>query len=158
MYIHFNAMRSMGKKAVSLILMLTLGLTNAWGETETKTEGFEIASTGSYGRTVYKNTYQSDCEIGWKIFYGNVSTTKAITDSKSCLMQYYKASSTNRGYAQTTTPLKGLTNVAFKALVTDVNIQMYVWYSTDTIKWYTLATGEEFFLNLLHRQLIISSK
>ena len=146
MYIHFNAMRSMGKKAVSLILMLTLGLTNAWGETETKTEGFEIASTGSYGRTVYKNTYQSDCEIGWKIFYGNVSTTKAITDSKSCLMQYYKASSTNRGYAQTTTPLKGLTNVAFKALVTDVNIQMYVWYSTDTIKWYTLATGEEFFL------------
>lgn len=144
MYIHFNAMRSMGKKAVSLILMLTLGLTNAWGETETKTEGFETASTGSYGRTVYKNTYQSDCEIGWKIFYGNVSTTKAITDSKSCLVQYYKAGSTNRGYAQTTTPLKGLTNVAFNALVTDVNIRMNVWYSTDTIKWHLLATGEAF--------------
>ncbi len=145
MYIHFNAMRSMGKKAVSLIMMLTLGLTNAWSETETKTEGFETASTGSYGRTVYKNTYQSDCEIGWKIFYGNVSTTKAITDSKSCLVQYYyKAGSTNRGYTQTTTPLKGLTNVAFNALVTDVNIRMNVWYSTDTIKWHLLATGVEF--------------
>jgi len=145
MYIHFNAMRSMGRKAVSLILMLTLGLTNAWSETETKTEGFETASTGSYGRTVYKNTYQSDCEIGWKIFYGNVSTTKAITDSKSCLVQYYyKAGSTNRGYTQTTTPLKGLTNVAFNALVTDVNIRMNVWYSTDTIKWHLLATGVEF--------------
>ncbi len=145
MYIHFNAMRSMGKKAVSLIMMLTLGLTNAWGETETKTEGFETASTGSYyGSTRIISTNQSDCGIGWKVFYGNVSTTKAITDSKSCLMQYYKASSTNRGYAQTTTPLKGLTNVAFNALVTDVNIRMNVWYSTDTIKWHLLATGVEF--------------
>ena len=147
MYIHFNAMRSMGKKAVSLIMMLTLGLTNAWGETETKTEGFQTASTGSYyGSTRIISTNQSDCGIGWKVFYGNVSTTKAITDSKSCLVQYYKASSTNRGYAQTTTPLKGLTNVAFKALVTDVNIRMNVWYSTDTIQWNTLATGVEFLL------------
>ena len=145
MYIHFNAMRSMGKKAVSLIMMLTLGLTNAWGETETKTERFETASTGSYyGSTRIISTNQSDCGIGWKVFYGNVSTTKAITDSKSCLVQYYKAGSTNRGYAQTTTPLKGLTNVAFNALVTDVNIRMNVWYSTDTIKWHLLATGVEF--------------
>ena len=146
MYIHFNAMRSMGKKAVSLIMMLTLGLTNAWGETETKTEGFETASTGSYNRTVYKNTNQSDCEIGWKIFYGNVSTTNAITDSKSCLVQYYKASSTNKGYAQTTTPIKGLTNVSFKAKITDINIQMSVSYSTDTIRWHVIPTDETFLL------------
>ena len=143
MYIHFNAMRSMGKKAVSLIMMLTLGLTNAWGETETKTEGFQTASTGSYNISTIRNlnTTESDCNIGWEIYYGNIISNASAINGKSCLIRWYKNEASKFGHARTTTPIKGLTNITFKAKNTANIISMYVSYSTDGTKWTTWSNG-----------------
>lgn len=133
MYIHFNAMRSMGKKAVSLIMMLTLGLTNAWGETETKTERFETASTGSYDAKSISSD-KSDCGIEWKLDKCHITSTNAI-NGKSCLIRWYKDDDNTFGYAKTTIPIKGLTNITFKAKNTSSIIYMNVSYSTNGKIW-----------------------
>ena len=125
-----------------LIPLLTLFNVNAWGGTATKTEGFQTATTNTtYNSTRTLTTAQSDCGIAWSIYYGNVSGTSAITGSKSCLMRYYSSSSSNLGYAKTTTAIKGLTNVTFNAKVTKTDVKMGVWYSTDGSSWTAIATG-----------------
>ena len=129
-------------KAISLILVLLLCVANAWGETETKTEGFETATRSfSYSNTDPRTltTSESDCGIGWSIFYGNVSITTPITGSHSCLMQYTSA---NSGYAETTTPIKGLTNISFNAKVTNANIRMSVEYYKGGPYWTTLVASQ----------------
>lgn len=139
----------MSKRTVLLILMFMVGAMQAWGETETKTEGFETANTNStYNATRTISSDKSDCGIEWEIFYGAVTTTKSkvITGSKSCLMRWFLSTSSTLGYARTVTPIKGLTNVSFNAKVTDTNIRMTVWYSTNGTKWLSLATGVEFLI------------
>ena len=139
MYIYFNAMRSMGKKAVSLIMMLTLGLTNAWSETETKTEGFETASTGSYDAKSISSD-KSDCGIEWMLDKCHITSTNAI-NGKSCIIRWSSTQPNDIGYARTTTPIKGLTNITFKAKNTSSIIYMYVYYSTDGTKWTMWSNG-----------------
>ena len=139
MYIHFNAMRSMGKKAVSLIMMLTLGLTNAWGETETKTERFETASTGSYDAKSISSD-KSDCGIEWMLDKCHITSTNAI-NGKSCIIRWSSTQSNDIGYARTTTPIKGLTNITFKAKNTSSIIYMNVSYSTNGTIWTTWSDG-----------------
>lgn len=111
---------------------------------DTKTEGFETkdAST-TYNSTVTVSSAESDCGIGWTIFYGTVSTNDKISGSKSAQMRYY-SSSDNRGYVQSTTAIDGLSHVAFKARVSSTNIKMTVSYSADASSWTALATNVTF--------------
>ena len=126
------------------LLMAVLSIGQVWATEETKTEGFETktAST-SYNSTVTVTTAESDCGIGWTIYYGTVSTNDKISGSNSAQMRYY-SSSDSRGYVQSTTPVDGLSNVAFKARVSSTNIQMTVSYSADASTWTALATNETF--------------
>ena len=135
--------------AVMLLTMISQP-TRLWGQTRgtsQKTEGFENATTSTtYNSTktinATGNSNYSDCGIGWSIYYGNaISTSAVINDDQSCLMRYYSSSPSNLGYANTTTGIKGLTNVTFNAKVTNTGNKMGVWYSTDQSNWTALATN-----------------
>ena len=125
------------------VMLLTMVATTSemWGQTrETKTEGFETATAATiYNSTATVATNQSDCGIGWSIYYGNVSTTQAITGDNSCLIRYYTTDEV-LGYAKTTTGIQGLSNITFNAKVTNTGNKMGVWYSTDGDNWTALAT------------------
>ena len=124
------------------LLMAVLSIGQMWADT--KTEGFETkAASTTYNSTVTVSSDESDCGIGWTIFYGTVSTNDKISGSKSAQMRYY-SSSDNRGYVQSTTPIDGLSHVAFKARVSSTNIKMTVSYSTDASTWTALATNVTF--------------
>ena len=106
----------------------------------TKTEGFESATTSStYNQTVTVNANESDCGIGWTIYYGTVSTQGPI-NGQSAQMRWYKSAPTNYPYIQSTTAINNLTNVAFKARVGHVDVKMNVHYSSDGNNWTALAT------------------
>ena len=110
----------------------------------TKTEGFESATTSStYNQTVTVNANESDCGIGWTIYYGTVSTQGPI-NGQSAQMRWYKSASTNYPYIQSTTAIDNLTNVAFKARVGHTDVKMNVHYSTNGTTWTALATDEVF--------------
>ena len=110
----------------------------------TKTEGFESATPSStYNQTVTISANQSDCGIGWTIYYGTVSTQGPI-DGQSAQMRWYKSASSNYPYIQSTTAIGNLTNVAFKARVGHTDVKMNVYYSTNGTTWTDLATDEVF--------------
>lgn len=122
--------------------MALLSIGNLWADT--KTEGFETKATSTtYNGTVTVSSAESDCGIGWTIYYGTVSTNDKISGSKSAQMRYYSTSD-NRGYVQSTTAIDGLSHVAFKARVSSTDIQMTVSYSADASSWTALATNETF--------------
>ena len=131
-------------KLFSLLMLLFVGVTSMWADDPTKTEGFETkgAST-NYQGTVTISEAESDCGIGWTIYYGTVSTNDKISGSQSAQMRYYSNKS-DRGYVQSTTPVEGLSNVAFKARVSSTDIKMTVSYSTDGSAWTALATNVTF--------------
>lgn len=143
MYSPLSKMILNSKRTVLLILMFMVGAMQAWGETETKTEGFETASTGSYSGTNTISSDESDCGIEWEIFYGAVTATKSkvITGPKSCLMRWFLSTPSTLGYARITTPIKGLTNITFNAKVTATSVRMNVWYSTNGTVWHTFSNG-----------------
>lgn len=127
----------MRNKTGLMLLMLMAGVMQAWGETETKTEGFQTATTGSYNYSDSITSDKSDCGIAWKLSYGKVTTTNAI-NGKSCSLAWIKTGD-KYGYVQTTTPIKGLTNVTFNAKVTNKDIlKMNVFYSANGSGWKTL--------------------
>lgn len=135
--LNFTRLRSL----VLLAVIAFLGAGQAWGDT--KTEGFETASAGTtYNSTQTYAATASDCGIGWTMYYGSVSTTQAITGSKSCLIRYYTSPGV-LGYAKTTTGIKGLTNITFNAKVTNTGNKMGVWYSTDGENWTELDSDVE---------------
>ena len=115
-----------------------------WGANLTKTEGFETkAVSTTYNSTVTVSEEESDCGIGWTIYYGTVSTNDKISGSNSAQMRYYN-SSDNRGYVQSTTAVEGLSNVAFKARVSSLDMKLTVSYSADGSAWTALATNVAF--------------
>ena len=120
---------------VLLTLVLLCGVGNAWGET--KKEGFEKASTSTnYQGTVTVESTKSDCGIGWKIYYGTVSTSSKISGNNSAALRLY--TSDNYGYIMTTTPIEGLTKVSFnvKAAETkNAKILYDVFCSADKETW-----------------------
>lgn len=112
-----------------------------WAESSTKTEGFENATAGTnYQQTVTISEDQSDCGIGWTIYYGTPSTNDKISGTKSAQMRYYNTSD-ERGYIQSTTAVEGLSNVAFKARVSSLDMKLTVSYSADGSAWTALATN-----------------
>ena len=119
-----------------LLLGLLLSVGNAWGETKTKTEGFETqAATTTYNGTVTITTGKSDCGIGWKIYYGTVSTNDKISGSKSAQMRWYASSTSNYPYAETTTAVEGLSKVELKARTSSTDVKMDISYSEDGTNW-----------------------
>ena len=127
--------------ALLAFLAIPMGM---WGQS-TKTEGFESASTSTtYNSTFTVNESQSDCGIGWSIYYGTVSTNGALQGSKSAQMRWYKSASSNYPYLKSTTAIDNLTNVAFKAKVGNTAVKMDVSYSTDGTNWTSLATAVTF--------------
>ena len=125
-------------KALLLIGLLVSAVSGAWAQESTLTEGFENATTStSYQGTVTVTEKQSDCGIGWEIFYGTVSTSSKITGNNSAAMRLY-AGNDNYGYLKTTTPIEGLTNVAFKIKAANSNsasIKVIFSYSSDGTTW-----------------------
>ena len=127
--------------ALLAFLAIPMGM---WGQS-TKTEGFESATASTtYNSTVTVNANQSDCGIGWSIYYGTVSTQAPIAGSKSAQMRWYKSASSNYPYMKSTTPIENLTNVAFKARVGNTDVKMDVSYSSDGTTWTSLATAVTF--------------
>lgn len=112
-----------------------------WADSSTKTEGFEKATVGTnYQSTVTISEDQSDCGIGWTVYYGTPSTNDKIAGSNSAQMRYYN-NKNDRGYLQSTTAVEGLSNVAFKARVSNLGMKLTVSYSADGSAWTALATN-----------------
>ena len=129
----------------ALALLVFLAIPMGMKGQSTKTEGFESATTSTtYNSTVTVNANQSDCGIGWSIYYGTVSTNGALVGSKSAQMRWYKSASSNYPYLKSTTAIDNLTNVAFKAKVGNTAVKMDVSYSTDGNSWTALATAVTF--------------
>ena len=131
------------RKILSFLMAVAFlfgGVTSMWAESSTKTEGFEKATAGTnYQSTVTVSEAESDCEIGWSIYYGTVSTNDKISGSNSVQMRYYN-NKDERGYVQNTTAIEGLSNVAFKARVSSLDMKLTVSYSADGSAWTALAT------------------
>ena len=127
-----------------LLLMLLTGVGGVKAQ-EILTEGFEKKEAGSnYQSTVTVKSDESDCGIGWEIYYGTVSTSSKITGSNSAALRLYTTSN-NYGYLKSTTPVEGLSKVDFKAKAATSNgakIKINVSYSTDGNSWISLETDK----------------
>lgn len=126
----------------ALVALILCAGGTAWGESFTKTEGFESKAAGTnYQSTVTVSEDESDCGIGWEIYYGTVSTSSKISDSKSAALRLYTTN--NYGYLKTTTPIDGLQSVAFQVKASTSNgaqININVDYSTDGSTWNTIES------------------
>ena len=101
-----------------------------------KTEGFETKATSTtYNSTVTISESESDCGIGWSIYYGTVATNDKIAGNNSGQMRWYSNATSNLPYAKTTTAISGLQSVNFKARVSSTDVKMSLWYSTDGENW-----------------------
>ena len=129
----------MRNKTGLMLLMLMAGVMQAWGETETKTEGFQTATTSNYYPLDSITSDKSDCGIAWKLSYSKVISNSNSITGKSCLIRLQKNNTSAIGYIQTTTPIKGLTNFTFNAKKTAGYIRMNIWYSTNGVDWTNIA-------------------
>ena len=141
----FNQLTAMPKRlAMVLTVLFTLGVGNMLGET--KTEGFEKATSGTnYQGTVNLQTSDSDCGISWQIYYGCVSTSSKISGNNSAALRLYTSS--NYGYLKTTMPIDGLSKVTFNAKASTSNsakIKVNISYSKDGKAWEIIASDEEY--------------
>ena len=162
-----NLLNSLRLQLCMLVALFSTAFAGqAWGETKTKTEGFETKATSStYNSTVNISEEESDCGIGWTIYYGTVSTSNKITGNNSAAIRYYSSSPNNRGYLQTTTAIEGLSKVSFNikaqtsngaSISVDVqtsidgsnwtNIQSAVSVPSSVKKWeYNITNGGKYF-------------
>lgn len=105
-------------------------------------EGFETQEAGStYNTTKTYTANESDCGIGWTMYYGTVSTNDKIAGNNSAQMRYYSSTTNNRPYIQTTTPIEDLSSISFKARVSSTDLIFYVSGSADGTNWTDIATG-----------------
>ncbi len=110
---------------------------------KTKTEDFEKQTAGTtYNSTQTYTAANSNAGIAWKIYYGTVSTNAVITGSKSAQMRWYDNTASNLPYIQTTSIVKGLKSISFKALTSDNKYKYSVSYSTDNSTWTNVATSQ----------------
>ena len=127
--------------ALALLVFLTPPAWVMGQEKGTKKEGFETKTTSiSYNGTVVINENESDCGIGWTIYYGTVSTNSIISGNNSAQMRWYSNASYNYPYIKSTTAVEDLTIVSFKAKVGNTAVKMDVCYSTDGENWTILNT------------------
>lgn len=123
-----------------VMLCLLAGVGTTWAET--KTEGFEAATAATdYQSTIEVDASKSDCSIAWKIYYGNVTTSNAITGSNSVGLRLY--TSNNYGYLESKTAVANLSSISFDAKAATSNsakIKFNVQTSTDGSSWTNVAT------------------
>lgn len=121
--------------------MAILATATSWAAE--KTEGFETkAAENNYQGTVVVTADQSDCSVGWKIYYGCVSTTDKISGKNSAALRLYTKE--QYGYIQTTTAIEGLSKVRFKAKAAatkSASILVDVYYSTNGTNWVAIQEG-----------------
>lgn len=105
------------------------------------TETFEsyTASTTYNGTQNYTGTAPLP---SWKIYYGTVSTTAALSGSKSAHMRWYSSAPSNLPYIQTTTKLTAVTKFSFKILTSDNDYKYDVSYSEDGNIWTSVAVNQ----------------
>ena len=114
---------------VSCLCVLAASLflkVNAVNYEAVMTEKFEDYATS----TTYNTT--KTYEDKWTVYYGTVSTTDALTGSKSCQMRWYKSALANRPYAiYTFASAQNVDKIAFNYRVQDTGIHYTVQYSSD---------------------------
>lgn len=132
------------RKIFTLLIVAILATATSWAAE--KTEGFETkAAENDYKRTVVVTADQSDCSVGWKIYYGCVSTTDKISGENSAALRLYTED--KYGYIQTTTAIEGLSNVSFKAKAAttkSASILVDVYYSTNGTNWVAIQEGAKY--------------
>ena len=134
--------RNLLSRTLLLLLMVVGGVCGAWAQT--LTEGFETkAASTTYNSTVTVSEEESDCGIGWSMYYGTVSTNDKVSGSNSAQMRFYTGM-TGWPYINTTTPIDGLTNVSFKARTSDVKNKMDVSCSEDGKTWTVVSSANTF--------------
>ena len=109
-----NFLNAVGKKRyLALLLTLMCVLPQVWGGM--LVEGFETKSPGTdYQSTVTVSTSESDCGLGWEIYYGTVSTADKNEGDQGAQMRLYY-NKNNYGYLKTTTAITNLTSISFWA-------------------------------------------
>ena len=129
------------RKIFTLLIVAILATATSWAAE--KTEGFETkAAENNYQGTVVVTADQSDCSVGWKIYYGCVSTTDKISGKNSAALRLYTKE--QYGYIQTTTAIEGLSKVRFKAKAAatkSASILVDVYYSTNGTNWVAIQEG-----------------
>ena len=132
------------RKIFTLLIVAILATATSWAAE--KTEGFETkAAENNYKGTVVVTADQSDCSVGWKIYYGCVSTTDKISGKNSAALRLYTEE--KYGYIQTTTAIEGLSKVSFKAKAATKNsasILVDVYYSTNGTNWVAIQEGAKY--------------
>ena len=103
-------------------------------ETQIYSTGFE-SSDGFIAGTTYNSTVTSgEKDFEWTTFYGTPTTTGAITGSQSLQMREYKGGHDDP-YTKTNFKLENVTQIQFKAIVTDKDNDFAVYKSSDGINW-----------------------
>ena len=132
------------RKIFTLLIVAILATATSWAAE--KTEGFETkAAETNYKGTVVVTADQSDCSVGWKIYYGCVSTTDKISGKNSAALRLYTEE--QYGYIQTTTAIEGLSKVSFKAKAAttkSASILVDVYYSTNGTNWVAIQEGAKY--------------
>lgn len=132
------------RKIFTLLIVAILATATSWAAE--KTEGFETkAAETNYKGTVVVTADQSDCSVGWKIYYGCVSTTDKISGKNSAALRLYTEE--QYGYIQTTTAIEGLSKVSFKAKAATTKsalILVDVYYSTNGTNWVAIQEGAKY--------------
>lgn len=132
------------KKNLRYFMTLLLVMVASVGWAESKTEGFEAKTASTtYNSTVTVSEAESDCGIGWSIYYGTVSTNDKISGSKSAQMRWYSSAADIFPYLMSTTPIDGLQKVDLKARTSSLDVKMDVSYSADGETW-TVGTTYTF--------------
>ena len=134
---------SLFKQFFLLVLLLVGSATGAWAATIT--EGFETkAAESTYNSTKTISTSESDCGIAWNIYYGCVSTNDKISGARSAQMRLYNNQPSTYPHMETTTAIEGLTNVSFKARVSNTSMKLDVSTSTDGKNWVVQEAAHTF--------------
>ena len=132
------------RKIFTLLIVAILATATSWAAE--KTEGFETkVAENNYKGTVVVTADQSDCSVGWKIYYGCVSTTDKISGKNSAALRLYTED--KYGYIQTTTAIEGLSKVSFKAKAAttkSASILVDVYYSTNGTNWVAIQEGAKY--------------
>ena len=130
------------KSMLLLCALVVGGASSAWGETvtATKTEGFEAATPGTnyQGTVTIDASKDSDCGLGWTVYYGTPSVDSKITGNNSLQMRLYKDK--NAGYLTNTTAVEGLKKVSFKVKVSTTDVKFNVYSSVNGTEWTSVAT------------------
>lgn len=129
-------------KTLLLLCAIIVGSNSVKAQDKTLTETFEKKTAAqAYQGTVEISSDESSCGLTWEIYYGCVSENDKITGDNSAQMRYYTGSSSNLGYICNTTAIDNLKKVEFKARVSDTNMKMDVYSSSDGDNWEEVETA-----------------